>query len=74
MEVDAVMNADGDLRGVMALVMRDEKRQILEANQEVLSIIRSLGGDSSKYRRERQRALKAVVPEFYLPPRVTAAT
>ena len=45
-----------------------------EDNDEILAVIKSLGGDHGKYRRERRRALRAVVSEVYSPPRVTAAT
>jgi hypothetical protein len=37
-----------------------------------MSIVKSLGGNSSKYRQERSRAVRAVVSEIYSPPRVLA--
>ena len=37
-----------------------------------MSIVKSLGGNSSKYRRERSRAVGVVVSEIYSPPRVSA--
>ena len=38
-----------------------------------MEVIRSLGGNGHKYRRDRKRALRHVVSEIYSPPRVTAA-
>ena len=63
-----------DLKELMAVLQRDEKVEVREANDEILSIIKTLGGDQNKYRRERQRAVRAIVSEVYSPPRVTAAT
>ena len=37
-----------------------------------MEVIASLGGDSGAYRRERARKAKAIVAEFYSPPRVSA--
>ena len=74
MEVDSIEQSDSELRNLMAVMLREERREIKEANEEILSVVKSLGGDGSKYRRDRQRALKAVVSEIYSPPRVTAAT
>ena len=67
MEVDSIEESDKELKSIMAVMMRDEKREIKEANDEMLSIIKSLGGDGAKYRRDRQRALRAVVSEIYSP-------
>ena len=62
MDVGIVDNkADDDLRELLAILQRDEKAEIREANDEILAVIRSLGGSSGKYRRERQKALRTVV-------------
>ena len=45
-----------------------------ELDREIMSIVKSLGGNSSKCRRQRSRVVRAVVSEIYSPPRVTAAT
>ena len=37
-----------------------------------MRIVGSLGGNSSRYRRERGRAIRAIVSEIYPPPRVSA--
>ena len=73
MEVDLVEETDNDLKAIMAVMRRDEKAEIQEANAEMMAVIRSLGGDHHRYGRERRKALKAVVSEIYSPPRVTAA-
>ena len=56
------------------MLQRDEREEIIETDQSILSIIKSLGGSQAKYRRERKRAVRAMVSEVYSPPRVTAAT
>ena len=43
-------------------------------NREIMIVFRALGGDQQRYRRERSRAVNAIVSEVYAPPRVTAAT
>ena len=48
-------------------------REIVEANNEILSVIRSVAGNVGKYKRERNKALRAVVSEVYSAPRNTAA-
>ena len=62
-DVGIVDSSNDDLRELLAILQRDEKAEIREANDEILAVIRSLGGSSGKYRRE-----------VYSPPRVTAAT
>ena len=75
MDVNVVEDKpETELNNLMALLHRDEKVQVESANREILVVIRSLGGDCGKYKRERARALKAVVSEIYSPPRVTAAS
>ena len=49
------------------------RSEVEESNNEILSVVRSLAGNVSSYKRERNRALKAVVSEVYSAPRVTAA-
>ena len=52
---------------------RDLKHEIVEANDEIFSVVRSLADDVGRYKRERNRALKAVVSEVYSAPRNTEA-
>ena len=61
------------MRDLMDLMTRDLKSESVEANNEILSVVRSLAGDVGRYKRERNRALKAVVSDIYSVPRNTAA-
>ena len=47
--------------------------EIQKHDQQILALVRALGGGRSAYRRERSAAIKAVVAEIYSPPRVTRA-
>ena len=68
MDIDMV-----ELQALMAVLRREEKEAVEEANRDILAVFKSLGGSGQKYKRERKKALKAVVSEVYSPPRVTAA-
>ena len=48
---------------------REEAR---EADWEILSLIRQLGGNTAKHKRQRGKARRAIVSEIYSPPRVLA--
>ena len=74
MEIDTGTADECDLKDLMKAVGRDAKREMSTVNRKILSVIRSLGGDHQRYKRERSRAVKAVVSEIYSPPRLTAAT
>ena len=50
--MDVGLCADADLRELFAVLRRDEKAAIREADDDILSIVKSLGGDQNKYRRE----------------------
>ena len=73
MEVDGVEESGVDLRELLAVLQRDDKREVAEANREIPSVIQSIGGDKDRYRQGRQTASKAVASEIYSPPRFTAA-
>ena len=68
MHVDLV-----ELQSLMAVLRREEKEAVEESEREIMAVFKSLGGNGPKYKRERQRALRAVVSEIYSPPRVTKA-
>ena len=75
MDIDMIdEKPETDLKELLAVMHRDEKDEIFEANAEILAIVKSLGGNQAGYRRERRKAIKAVVSEIDSPPRVTAAT
>ena len=63
-----------ELREVHKALTKDMRDLVRAHNDDILSLIKSLGGDSKRYQRERRRGLQAVVSEIYSPPRVTAAT
>ena len=57
---------------------QNEKNELLErkfrkVDAELMEVIRSLGGSTRRYARERRRSLRAVIRERYSPPRVGAA-
>ena len=47
------------------------KQSIARDNEEILKLIRDLGGSVHAYKRERKQALKAIVSEIYSAPRIT---
>ena len=61
------------LMELFSIMTKDARREIVEHENEIFQVMRHLGGDGPKYKRERQRAVRAVVSEIYSPPRVTAA-
>ena len=63
-----------DLDSLMAILTKDTRKEIVEANDEIMGVIRELGGNGRKCMRERTRGINAVVSEIYSPPRVKAAT
>jgi hypothetical protein len=48
-------------------------KDVLETNVHILEILATLGANPKRYRRERSRAVKALVSEVYSAPRVTLA-
>jgi len=42
-------------------------------SDEIMKIVRDLGGSQKAYRKERAKAMKGIVSEIYSPPRVTRA-
>ena len=73
MDIDTVETVEQDLQELFNVMTRDAVVQIRERNDEILNVVRALGGNTGKYQRERRAAIKAVVSEIYSPPRVTAA-
>ena len=54
-------------------MIRDTKDEVTMDEADISATIRSMGGCTQSYRKERRRAGKAMVSEVYSPPRVTAA-
>ena len=73
MEVDAITSCvepeECDLKELMRTMTRDAKSEMSKINGEILSVVRALGGDQQRYKRERSRAARAIVSEIYSPPR-----
>ena len=63
---------DVPLQEMMKLWDQSTVEEAKELDKQILSIVGSLGGSTSKYRRERGRAFRAIVSEIYSPPRVSA--
>jgi hypothetical protein len=74
MDIDVIDEDHTDLDSLMAVLTKDARKEITEANNDIMGVIRALGGNGRRYMRERTRGIKAVVSEIYSPPRVTAAT
>ena len=72
MYVDVVekLEPDTEFKELLSVLQREERAQVAKANEDILAIVKSLGGDRGRYKRERARALRAVVSEIYSPPRV----
>ena len=49
------------------------KEAFEEANREILAVIESMGGSTSRYKKERKKGVRALISDIYSPPRVTAA-
>jgi hypothetical protein len=47
------------------------KEHVTRDAEEILKLVRDLGGSTSAYKRERSKALKGIVAENYSAPRVT---
>ena len=49
------------------------RKTIQSDSDEIMKIVRDLGGSQKTYRKERAKAMKGIVSEIYSPPRVTRA-
>ena len=52
----------------MAVMTRDVKDEIKKHDDEIIAVVRALGGSVGKYRRERQNGIRAIVAEVFSPP------
>ena len=73
MEIDVIDEPHIDLNKLMDVLTRDDRDAVRAANDEIMRVVRVLGGSGRKFKRQRDKALKAVVSEIYSPSRVTAA-
>ena len=52
----------------------EEIRRVVQRDlDEIMKIVRGLGGSQKAYRKERTKAMKGIVSEIYSPPRATRA-
>jgi hypothetical protein len=57
---------------MLRLMDQSTEQEIKSLDREILSLVRNLGGNANNYRRERGRAMRAVISKIYSPPRVSA--
>jgi hypothetical protein len=51
----------------------DIRRAVKRDAEEILKLVRDLGGSRNAYKKERAKAVKAIVADIYSPPRITKA-
>ena len=51
--------------------LEDMKKRVSRDAEEILKMVRDLGGSVPAYRKERNKAMKAIVSEIYSAPRIT---
>ena len=59
------------LEPLMNVVTDDVKEDIAKLDHEIVDLVCQMGGGRRAYRRERMKAVRAIVAEIYSPPRVT---
>ena len=57
MDIDIVETSEQDLKELFSVMTRDAVAQVKEHNDEILSVIRALGGNTGKYQPERRSAI-----------------
>ena len=62
-----------EMRELLSSMTRDAKYEIEEDEKDILALVRAMGGDQRRYKRERRSGLRAVISEVYSAPRITAA-
>ena len=65
--------ADAPLRELMKMWDAGSCEDASETNGEILSLIRQLGGNAAKYKRERGKAMRAIISNMYSPPSVSSS-
>ncbi len=59
------------LEPLTKVVTEDVQEDVRQLNEEILKLVCQVGGGKKAYRRERKKAVRAIVAEIYSPPRVT---
>ena len=49
MDIDVIASQESDLKELFNVMTRDAVSQVKEHNDEILSVIRALGGNTGKY-------------------------
>ena len=70
-----VREDDEDVKPAVDLISSREEMatEVIEDNLHIMEVLAQLGANPKSYRRERSRAVKALVSEIYSAPRVTRA-
>ena len=73
MDIDVIKSPETDLKELFSVMTRDAVAQVKEHDQQIMSVIKALGENAGRYKRERKAAIRAVVSEIDSPPRAIAA-
>ena len=65
-----VDDPDSDFRDIVMLYEVEECRAARQRQRQIIDLVASLGGDARAYFRERVRKSRAIIAEFYSPPRI----
>ena len=65
--------AEEELKELVAIDCGGVKNETREHEAEIIATVRALGESVHQYRRERRKAVKAIVCVIYSPPRVAVA-
>ena len=49
-----------------------ERQEARRRQREIIDLVAMLGGDARAFRRERAKKARAIIAEFYSPPRISA--
>ena len=73
--VDEFTAADDDLGPLLNLVGGGDriKQQLMRDDEEIMKLVRGLGGSRRACEKEKAKSMKAIVSEIDSPPRVTHA-
>ena len=72
-DMDAgIVRDEQDLRDIVMLCEVDARQEARRREAEILEVVKSLGGNGRAFRRERARRSRAIIAEFYSPPRISA--
>ena len=61
------------LEPMMRLFNDEEQKEVIEAEKEIMNLVRGFGGNRRKYKREQKKASNTIVSEVFSRPRVTKA-